>query len=141
MAKKKAATRRVAPKRAAKPRAKAAKPKTRRARQPRAQALPGMEQVRNARLDRLCESIGDARDSINNLRTEEGADQQAALREMHDKSIETYRHAGILLVRVPGEEKILVKKSRTEVATDSSTPAPEGGDLAGGAVDDLSGDE
>lgn len=84
-----------------------------------------MEQVRNARLDRLCESIGDARDQINGLKTEEAADQQAALREMHDRNVTAYQHAGITLVRVPGEERILVKKSRTESATDTTAPESE----------------
>lgn len=87
---------------------------------PRSQALPGMEQVRNAKLDAFCESIGDGRDSMNAIRGEEKATKSSALREMHDKGVEVYRHAGIDLVRVPGEEELLVRKSKAEASESGS---------------------
>jgi hypothetical protein len=113
---------------------------------PRSQPLPGMEQVRNRNLDRACESIGESRDQMNRIRREEADDLRGALREMHDKNVVVYRHAGVELVRVPGEEKIRVRttkeaasditpeseteaepeKTTDDVAPESPTPAPAG---------------
>ncbi len=95
---------------------------------PRAQTLPGLEQVRNTALDRICASIGDTRETINKCRSDEKDDQRMALREMHDKGVTSYRHAGVELVRIPGEEKLRVRTSK-EDATDS-TPADETTDAA-----------
>lgn len=98
MAKKTKAARRGSPKR----RPAASTPS------PRSQALPGMEQVRNVRLDRFCESIGEGREKMNVLRNEEKGDLQGALREMHDKRVTAYRHAGVELVRVPGSRRVFI---------------------------------
>ncbi len=98
---------------------------------PRSQALPGMEQVRNRQLDRACESIGESRDAMNRLRKEEADDLRMALREMHDKKVTVYRHAGVELVRVPGEEKIRVRTTKeaasevTEAENEVIEPASE----------------
>jgi hypothetical protein len=113
MAKKKPITRQRIPK----------KTKKAKGRNPRAQALPGLEQVRNIKLDRLCESIGDGREVINKQRTEEKADLRNALREMHDRNVTVYRHAGVELVRIPGEEKLRVRTSK-EDATDITPETP-----------------
>ncbi len=86
---------------------------------PRSQSLPGMERIRSQKLDACCEAIGDIRDKANSLRSEEKDELQMALREMTTKGIQAYRHAGVELVRVPGEEKLRVRKSK-EDATDST---------------------
>lgn len=83
-----------------------------------------MEQVRSVRLDRFCESIGEGREEMNRLRGEEKGDMQGALREMHDKSITAYRHAGVELVRVPGEEKLRVRTTK-EKASEMTEPDDE----------------
>lgn len=91
---------------------------------PRSQPLPGMEQVRNVRLDHYCESIGESREKTNALRREEKNDLQGALRVMHDRNVVVYRHAGVELVRIPGEEKLRVRTTK-EDASDISAPDPE----------------
>jgi hypothetical protein len=104
---------------------KAAKKKTARKdedrpkRTPRSAALPGMEQVRDVVLDRLCESIGDARD-------------QAALTRMRERKITTYQHAGVEMARVPGEEKLRVRtsKEKATASTDDSHTASDAADAA-----------
>ena len=128
MAKNKAAKKKPSPKPKSKP-----KPKPRKS-GPRSQVLPGMEQVRNIRLDRLCESIGEAREQMNRLRQEEKGDAQMALREMHDQRVEVYRHAGVELVRVPGEEKLRVRTTK-EDASDITEDA-EGAEVAERGRDD-----
>lgn len=110
MAKKK--TSKAKPKAA--PRKKKPIPKKRTA--PRQPALPGTEQLRNARLDRLCESIGEGRETKNALILEEKADLQAALREMHDKNVTAYRHAGVELYRIGGEEKLRVRLTKEDAS-------------------------
>jgi hypothetical protein len=99
-----------------------------------------MGQVRNVRLDRFCESIGEGRDAMNRLRGEEKSDMQGALREMHDRHVEVYRHAGVELVRVPGEEKLRVRTSK-ESASDI-TETDHGDEAAArelGEIDEATG--
>lgn len=102
---------------------------------PRSQPLPGMEQVRNAKLDRFCESIGEMREQMNTLRADESGELQGALREMHDRNVTAYRHAGVEMVRVPGEEKIRVRTSK-EKASDM-TPSDTGDDDRNELLDEL----
>jgi hypothetical protein len=117
---------------------KAAKKKTARKdedrpkRTPRSAALPGMEQVRDVVLDRLCESIGDARDQMNQLRADEAGDTQAALTRMRERKITTYQHAGVEMARVPGEEKLRVRtsKEKATASTDDSHTASDAADAA-----------
>ena len=81
---------------------------------PRSQALPGMEQVRNERLDGLCESIGDERERTNAAKTEEIGLKQSALQVMQRGDIHIYRHAGVELARVPGADKLRVRLRNEE---------------------------
>ena len=73
-----------------------------------------MEQVRNARLDNLCESIADQRRVMNAARQQEQADIQGALQEMQRKGVQTFRHGGVELARVPGAEKLRVRLTTEE---------------------------
>lgn len=95
-------------------------------RSPRAQPLPGMEQVRDLTLDRLCESIGETRDTMNKLRADEAGDERAALQRMRAKELTTYRHAGVELARVPGEEKLRVRTSRAAATAETADEGEEG---------------
>ena len=91
----------------------------------RSQALPGMEQIRNVRLDHACEGIAETRSNMNALRLDERSDMQAALAEMHTKGLTSYHHGGVELVRVPGAEKLRVRtvKEPATGQTDEPTDA------------------
>lgn len=89
-----------------------------------------MEQVRDTRLDALCESIGDTRDRLATLRADEQADTGAALKRMRERSLTSYRHAGVEMARVPGEEKLRVRvTSRGEATAENGPDLAEGGTL------------
>lgn len=75
----------------------------------RSRTLPGMEQVRDQRLDNLCESMADHRRAMNAARTEEQSDITSALQHMVKKGVSVYKHGGIELARVPGAEKLRVR--------------------------------
>jgi hypothetical protein len=91
-------------------------PAKRRGRPPgaRSQPLPGMDQVRNGRLDGLCEGIAEQRRVMNQARQDEQADITAALPEMQRKGITAYKHGGVELVRVPGAEKLRVRLTKEQ---------------------------
>jgi hypothetical protein len=88
------------------------------ARTPKSQALPGLEQVRNATLDRASESIADCRATINGAKADEAGYVQVALREMMKvasslgQSTYSYKHAGVELLLVPGDAKLRVRALR-----------------------------
>lgn len=108
---------------------------------PRSQTLPGMEEVRDAVLDRLCESLGETRDKQAALRIDEQADMQASLKRMRIKSKDfpegrtSYRHAGMELSRVPGEEKLRCRR------TSQGASAEVEDDTAGDGGEDALGEE
>jgi hypothetical protein len=91
-----------------------------------------MEQVRNVRLDRLCESLGDTRDQMNRLRQDEASDMQGCLTEMRAKGLTSYRHAGVELARVPGEEKLRVRTSKEKATAEVEEPEGDDNPIAGG---------
>ncbi len=92
------------------------KPKSKAARAakkgPRSQPLPGLEQVRDAVLDNICEGIGDERGRMNAAKTEEKGLIQAALQRMQKRGLSVFRHAGVELARVPGAEKLRVRLTK-----------------------------
>jgi hypothetical protein len=110
-------------------------PKPRRgAKGPKQPAFPGMSQVRSATLDRLCESIGNAREEKNRLTTEEAGDGQAAMKYMIAKNIRAYVHMGVRLTLKVGVDKlgITLVKDKTEQGADLGTGAPPAGEEAAG---------
>lgn len=122
MAKKKKATK-PAPKRGAK--VKSGKPPKRAAAKgPRSQPLPGMGQVRNRRLDTLCESIGESRDTINQATTDVNGDSQLALQVMQKDGVTHYTHAGVELILRKGADKLSVKLLKDKTA--EGAPSPKG---------------
>lgn len=135
MTKKKAAKKAAPKKKAAKvvkmtPKAKTAKP---RAASPRSQVLPGMEQVRNRSLDRVCEAISDVRGDLNRLRGEEKDLQGQAVRVMTESKppVTVYRFAGVELVLVPGDVHLRVRTLKSDANSDApAEPAPSGQDAA-----------
>src|ERR1700755_2941656 len=92
----------------AKEAAKAAKSSKPAAKGPRSQALPGMGQIRNVRLDNICEGIAGERAAKNKADQEEKGLTSTALQVMQQSKIGAYRHAGVELARVPGAEKLRV---------------------------------
>lgn len=87
---------------------------------PRSQVLPGMEQVRDVALDRLCEDIGDARERMNSAKADEQSSIQSALQRMQKSSDRypggrtVYRHAGVELARIPGADKLRVRLTKEQ---------------------------
>lgn len=98
---------------------------------PRSQPLPGMEQIVNQRLNNLCEAIAERREREAGDRQDDAGDKQAALNEMMRTGTQTYHHAGVLLVRVPGQEKLSVRKTKEDASAESGPLADEGGDETG----------
>lgn len=101
--------------------------------------LPGMEQVRHRVLDKACEAIGQTRDAINDLKQEEAGIENQALRDMRIRDVSVYKHAGITLIRVVGEETLMVKKTREPKATASAGVKEDAGptDDAGVTADEV----
>jgi hypothetical protein len=93
--------------------------------------------VRDRVLDRYCESIGDTRDQMNRLRQDEAADTSGALRRMQGQGTAHYIHAGVELTRVPGADKLRVRRTSADDAQELATqePAGEAGDGGEGMVD------
>lgn len=94
---------------------------------PRSQALPGMEQQRNVKLDNICEAIHDERSVMNAAKTEEKGLIQSALQLMQQKGVQVYKHGGLELARVPGSEILrvrLTKQTGDADASDLEQPEP-----------------
>lgn len=85
-----------------------------------------MEQVRIARLDNLCEAIAETRGEINDLKATEIGNEQAALKVMQANDVMAYKHGGVQLLRVPGDEKLSVRTSK-----ETSNDAGSGGEAEG----------
>lgn len=81
---------------------------------PRSQTLPGMKEARSEALDNLCEEIGDLLDTQTNARTEADTKKVAALKLMRTRGISVYKHAGLELARIPGEEDIRVRRTKSQ---------------------------
>jgi len=94
--------------------AKTAKPG--RPRAPRQQAL--ITEARIKPLDDVAATIGDLRDQMNALRTDEGEQLNIALKLMRKHERTTWKHAGVELVRVPGEEKLRVRTSKEKATAE-----------------------
>jgi hypothetical protein len=74
---------------------------------------------------------------MNKLRGDEAGYEQSALRIMRESDLRTYRHAGVELSRVPGEEKLRVRTSRENATAETA----EEGDPAGGTDEGAEGEE
>lgn len=109
-----------------------------------------MEQVRDRSLDRLCEGIGDVRETMNEARQEEAGLIASALKRMQEKNTTVYKHAGVELARIPGADKLRVRVTKDdgdasvgEGRTESTNTGEENdqvGDERRAAVEDLGGE-
>jgi hypothetical protein len=102
----------------------------RKAKGPRTQALPlpGGLGKRIQALDDCAAAIGEIRDQMAELRADEQGHKRTALNLMRRHDRTTWRHAGVELARVPGEEKLRIRKTKgenasAEVAEDLPTDA------------------
>jgi hypothetical protein len=86
---------------------------------PRTQALPlpGGLGKRIQALDDAAAAIGDIRDQMAELRADEQGHKRTALNLMRKHDRTTWRHAGVELARVPGEEKLRIRKTKGENAS------------------------
>jgi hypothetical protein len=75
----------------------------------RSQTLPGLEGTRSTKLDNLCESIAEERDTMNRARQEEADLLKTALQTMVKGNISVYKHGGVELARIPGAERLRVR--------------------------------
>lgn len=110
---------------------KAKAPKAAKRKVTRQTALPGMGQVRNAKLDKLCENIGEARERKNEAIADEEGDSQAALRVMQDSKVDHYTHAGVELIRRHGADKLSIKLLKDKSAEGALSPDADAGIDAG----------
>lgn len=91
--------------------------------------LPGMEQIRDVALDRICKSLAEEREDQNESKRTEEALKIDALKRMHTKELITYRAAGIELFRQVGAEKLSVRLAKGESSSGTgATPAEKDGD-------------
>lgn len=96
-----------------------------------------MESVRNGRLDNLCEAIAEDRRTTSAARADEQGSIQSALREMKQKNIGAYKHAGVELSFVPGADKLRVRLTKdAEDSSASFETSDAGGEAEGGADND-----
>lgn len=90
-----------------------------------------LEQIRNARLDRFCEDIFDAREKMNDGKDEERGAIQGALKEMQTKRITSYTAHGVRLLFAHGEDKLSVKIIDKEGASGGGGRSADAGAGAG----------
>lgn len=107
---------------------------------PRAQALPGMSKIRDAKLDGYCEDAGEGLDKINAGTAAVNDAKNVALKRMRDKGMSSYVHAGVRFTRNEGVDSISVKRMKEKEATGSVFTQP--GASAGGVDgEDMVGEE
>lgn len=138
----KKAAKRAAKKAAKKPAAKGfngAKNRAAKTAKPRRKSEEQMELIpgtRYADLDRLCKNIGDTRDDIAQLQGEDADLCRKALKAMRVHGVDHYKASGILLDIVPGDEKLRVKKDRSNRTADGGQKEePAGGEETGEGQD------
>jgi len=102
---------------------------------PRSQVLPGMRQVRDQKLDELCEAIGDDLQAINQAAESKAGDVAAALKRMQGRNLTSYLHAGVRLTRVPGSEKVNVRLVKDQ--GEASAPEPVEVNVGRPTMDDV----
>ena len=92
----------------------------------KAQALPGLENLRIQELDDICATISGVRETLNEARQEEAEHLQTALGLMRSHRKQTWQAHGVELQRVPGQEKIRCRTSKEKASaeTEDATTDP-----------------
>ena len=96
--------------------------------------LSGVPNLRNAKLDKYAEAVGECRDSINDATREIKGFRAAALKEMLEKKISFWSHGGVDFIVTPGEPQLKIK---THKAGSAETGVAEGD--GAGAADETPG--
>ena len=97
------------------------------ARHPRSRPLPGMEDARIQPLENVAASYADIRDQRIALNKDEHALKTLALSLMKKYGKSLYRHEGIEIRVIPGEEDIKVKIKPAKEGEDM--PVPDSGEV------------
>jgi hypothetical protein len=105
-----------------------------------------MEQIRNVKLDNICEGIAEERGTMNAAKQQETGLIQSALQVMTGKGIQVYKHGGVELARVPGAEKLRVRLTKETGDADESDLEPaeaeeEEDDTADNEAEEFNADE
>lgn len=101
-----------------------------RTRVPRQPALiPGALKGDSRALNASCANIADNRAAIARLQAEEKDMERHAHEQMRKEGRTNYSAAGVTLVRVPGEEKLIVRRSRDGAST-TATETNEADEIA-----------
>ena len=121
---------------------KAEKKSTRRIQSPRSQVLPGMEQITNRTLNRLCEELSDSQREMNVLIADVDDLHRQAQETMERDNVMKYIFSGVQLSLRKGTTKLSVKmlKNKTEKAPNAKPDTASGQD-AGEIADALTPDE
>lgn len=119
---------------------------------PKQPQLPGTSGVRSAKLDTVCEGIGDERRTKNAANLEEKSLVANALKIMQSRKIQVYKHAGVELAMMPGTATLRVRLTKQdgdasviggETSSDNAGEPhggePGDGETEGGDLDDLDG--
>ena len=87
--------------------------------------LQGMPRVRNAKLDKYAEAVGEHRDAINEATREIKGYRAAALKEMLDKKIAFWSHGGVDFIVTPSEPTLKIKTHKAGSAETGGSEADE----------------
>ena len=91
-------------------------------------SLAGMPRIRNTKLDKLAEAIGECRETINDRSREIKGYRAAALKEMLAKALNFWSHGGVDFIMTPGEPELKIK---THKAGSSETGAGDADEADG----------
>lgn len=98
--------------------------------------LTGLPRIRNAKLDKYAEAVGECRDSINDATREIKGSRAAALKEVLDKKFNFWSHGGVDFIVTPGEPVLKIKTSKRGSAETGAGEAEEAEpEVATGPVD------
>ena len=88
--------------------------------------LNGMPRIRNAKLDKYAEAVGECRDSINDATREIKDYKAAALKEMLAKRLAFWSHGGVDFIVTLGEPALKVKTHK-EGSSETGSNAEDDG--------------
>jgi hypothetical protein len=89
-----------------------------------------MGRLRNAKLDNLCEGIGEELDLANRATQDADSLKASALQVMQQRKLQVYKHAGVELARVPGSEKLRVRRTKDQTGDAAVKEGHTGADNA-----------
>ena len=100
--------------------------------------LAGIPRLRNAKLDKYAEIVGECRDAINDATRRIKGFRAAALKEMLEKKTSFWSHGGVDFIVTPGEPALKIKthkagSSETGAAEEAGEEEPSIGTPADGA--------